>query len=120
MNMRTKIIKIADRNSMVTGPSIQQFVTLPAAPWEQADNEREFAYENLGSKVSILGTTFANVSRAAKDLKVDRSGLANALMFDKLDQYVDGQLAREKSNVRPNKTFTALYEKMQSKKASEA
>lgn len=116
--MRTKIIAVADRNAMVTGPNVQQFVTLPAAPWEQADNDREVAFVNLGSKVTILGTTFANVTRAAKDLKVDRASLARALLFNKLNQYVDGQLAREKSGVRRYQTFTALYEKMQSKKAS--
>ena len=111
MNMRTKIITVPDRTSTITGYTVQQFVTLPAAPWEQADNEIEVAFVNLASKVTIFGTTFPSVSRAAKELKVDRTGLANAFMFGKLQQYLDGQLAREKTGVRPNKTFTALYEK---------
>jgi hypothetical protein len=111
MNMRTKIIAVTDRNSIVTGPSIQHFVTMPAAPWEEADNEIESEFVSLASKVTIFGTTFGSVSRAAKELKVDRTGLANAFMFGKLQQYLDGQLAREKANIRPNKTFTALYEK---------
>jgi len=111
MNMRTKIIAVTDRNSIVTGLSIQHFVTMPAAPWEEADNEIEAEFVDLESKVTIFGTTFGSVSRAAKELKVDRTGLANAFMFGKLQQYLDGQLAREKANIRPNKTFTALYEK---------
>ena len=111
MNLRTKIISVPDRASTITGHTIQQFVTLPAAPWEQADNEIKAEFVNLESKVTIFGTTFHSVSRAAKELKVDRTGLANAFMFGKLQQYLDGQLAREKANIRPIKTFTALYEK---------
>ena len=111
MNVRTKIISVPDRASTITGYTIQQFVTLPAAPWEEADSEIEVEFVNVNSKVTIFGTTFANVSRAAKELKVDRTGLANALMFGKLQQYLDGQLAREKANIRPTKTFTALYQK---------
>ena len=111
MNMRTKAITVADRHSVASGLSVHCLVTLPAAPWEQADNEIKAEFVNLESKVSIFGTTFHSVSRAAKELKVDRTGLANAFMFGKLQQYLDGQLAREKANIRPNKTFTALYEK---------
>lgn len=111
MQMRTKVITVTDRASVASGLSIQYFVTLPAAPWEDADNEIEVEFVNLASKVTIFGTTFTSVSRAAKELKVDRTGLANAFMFGKLQQYLDGQLAREKANIRPIKTFTALYEK---------
>jgi hypothetical protein len=109
--MRTKIVNVPDRSSTITGYTVQQFVTLPAAPWEKADNESEVQFVNVGSKVTILGVTFANVSRAAKELRVERTSLANALMFDRLQQYLDGQLARERAGIRPNKTFTALYEK---------
>jgi hypothetical protein len=109
--MRTKAIQVVDRVSTISGPSTPQFVTLPAAPWEQADSEREIGAWKVGSMVTIFGTTFVNATRAAKDLKVDRTGLANACLFGRLDQYIEGQLARERSNVRTNKTFTALYEK---------
>jgi hypothetical protein len=118
MNVRTKIIAVPDRASTITGYTIQQFVTLPAAPWEEADSEIEVEFVNVNSKVTIFGTTFANVSKAAKDLKVDRTGLANALMFDRLQQYLEGNLAREKSGVRHYKTFTTLYEKSLKRKAS--
>ena len=109
--MRTKVITVADRHSVASGISVHCFVTLPVAPWEAADNEIKAEFVNLESKVTIFGTIFHSVSRAAKELKADRTGLANAFMFGKLQQYLDGQLAREKTGVRPNKTFTALYEK---------
>jgi hypothetical protein len=117
MNMRTKVIIVADRHSVAAGLSVQHFVTLPAAPWEEADNEIEAEFVNLESKVTIFGTTFPSVSRAAKELKVDRTGLANAFMFGKLQQYLDGQLAREKSGVRHYQTFTALYKKSLKRKS---
>jgi hypothetical protein len=117
MDMRTKVITVTDRHSIAAGLSVQHFVTLPAAPWEAADNEIEAEFVNLESKVTIFGTTFPSVSRAAKELKVDRTGLANAFMFGKLQQYLDGQLAREKASIRPIKTFTALYEKSLKRRA---
>jgi len=115
--MRTKIVNVPDRSSTITGHTVQQFVTLPAAPWEDADNENEIPFVNVGSKVTIWGATFANVSRAAKELKVERTSLANALMFDRLQQYLDGQLSRENAGIRPYKTFTTLHEKWLRKNA---
>jgi hypothetical protein len=111
MNVRTKIISVPDRASTITGHTIQQFVTLPAAPWEEADSEIEVEFVNVNSKVTIFGTTFANVTKAARELKTDRASMANAFMFDRLEQYLEGNLAREKSGVRHYQTFTALYEK---------
>ena len=46
MNVRTKIISVPDRASTITGYTIQQFVTLPAAPWEDADSEIEVEFVN--------------------------------------------------------------------------
>jgi hypothetical protein len=109
--MRTKVITVVDRVSTISGQSTPQFVTLPAAPWEKADSDREIGVGKVGSVIKIFGTTFSSASKAAKELRVDKSGLANACLFGKLDQYLQGQLARERSGVRPYKTFTALYEK---------
>ena len=118
MNMRTKIITVPDRTSTITCHTVQQFVTLPAAPWEQADNETKVKFVGLGSKVTIFDTTFASVTRAAKELKTDRTSMANAFLFDRLQQYLDAQLAREKAGARPYKTFTTLYEKSLQRQAS--
>jgi hypothetical protein len=63
-----------------------------------------------GAKVTIFGKAFATINRAAKELKVDKSALGHAIKLNLLQQYVDGKLASEKTNARPIKTFTALYE----------
>ena len=111
--MRTKTIPVVDRSSTVSGPSTPQFVTLPAAPWEASDREHIPKSIHVGSKIEIFGKMFVSVTRAAKDLKVDRTSLLNAYAFGKLDQYVAGHLAKEKSGARPYKTFATLYDKLQ-------
>ena len=103
MNTRRKVMAVTDRNSTVSGPSMQHFVTLPAAPWEQADNP----------KVTIFGKAFVSVSRAAKDLKVDRTSLSNAILFNRLEQYLTHQMARERTGNKTDKAVTALYQKSQ-------
>jgi len=110
MNIRTKIIVVPDRSSTITGHTVQQFITLPAAPWEEANNEVKAQTVSDGAKVTIFGKAFATISRAAKELKVDKSALGHAIKLNLLQQYVDGKLASERTNARPIKTFTALYE----------
>jgi hypothetical protein len=109
MNMRTRTIAVVDRNSVVSGPSIPQFVTLPAAPWETADGDKDFT--GAGQKVVIYGKTFANVKQAARELHVDLTYLRRAIMFDRMDQYLQYQLSREKSGARLYNIFTELHEK---------
>jgi hypothetical protein len=103
MNARTKVMAVTDRHSTVSGPSMQHFVTMPAAPWEQADSP----------KVTIFGRAFVSVSRAAKDLKVDRTSLSNAILFNRLEQYLTHQMARERTGNKADKAVTALYQKSQ-------
>lgn len=110
MNIRTKIIVVPDRSSTITSHTVQQFITLPAAPWEEANNEVKVQTASEGSKVTIFGKAFATISRAAKELKVDKSALGQAIKLNLLQQYVDGKLASERTNTRATKTFTALYE----------
>jgi hypothetical protein len=110
MNIRTKIIVVPDRSSTITSHTVQQFITLPAAPWEEANNEAKVQTVSDGAKVTIFGKAFATISRAAKELKVDKSALGHAIKLNLLQQYVDGKLASERTNARPTKTFTALYE----------
>ena len=110
MNIRTKIIVVPDRSSTITSHTVQQFITLPAAPWEEANNEAKIQTVSDGAKVTIFGKAFATISRAAKELKVDKSALGHAIKLNLLQQYVDGKLASERTNARPIKTFTALYE----------
>lgn len=107
--MRTKSIEVVDRNSVVSGPSIPKFVTMPAAPWEKADGDKDFT--GAGQKPVIFGKTFANVKQAARELHVDLTYLRRAILFDRMDQYLQYQLSREKSGARLYNSFTELYEK---------
>lgn len=111
--MRTKTIAVVDRNSVVSGPSIPQYVTMPAAPWEMADNDKNFT--GAGQKVVIYGKTFANVKQAARELHVDLTYLRRAIQFDRMDQYLLYQLGREKTGARLYKIFTELHEAQQRK-----
>lgn len=111
--MRTKTIAVVDRNSVVSGPSIPQYVTMPAAPWETADNDKDFT--GAGQKVVIYGKTFANVKQAARELHVDLTYLRRAIQFDRMDQYLVYQLGREKTGARLYKIFTELHEAQQRK-----
>lgn len=113
--MRTRSIAVIDRNSVVSSPSIPQFVTLPAAPWEAADGDKDFT--GAGQKVVIYGKTFANIKQAARELHVDLTYLRRAIMFDRMEQYLTYQLNREKTGVRPYKIFTELHEKSLQNKA---
>jgi hypothetical protein len=102
-----------DRNSVVSGPSTPQFVTMPAAPWETADGDKDFT--GAGQKVVIYGKTFANVKQAARELHVDLTYLRRAIQFDRMDQYLLYQLGREKTGARLYKIFTELHEAQQRK-----
>lgn len=106
--MRTKIVAVTDRNSVVTGPSVPQYVTLPAAPWETADHDVDF--KGAGPRVVIFGKTFTNIRQASKELHVDLTYLRRAILFDRMDQYLQYQLGREKTGARPYRIFTDLYE----------
>jgi hypothetical protein len=102
-----------DRNFVVSGPSTPQFVTMPAAPWETADGDKDFT--GTGQKVVIYGKTFANVKQAARELHVDLTYLRRAIQFDRMDQYLLYQLGREKTGARLYKIFTELHEAQQRK-----
>lgn len=106
--MRTKIVNVPDRSSTITGHTVQQFVTLPAAPWEAADHDIDF--KGAGPRVVIFGKIFTNIKQAAKELHVDLTYLRRAILFDRMDQYLQYQLGREKTGARPYKIFTDLYE----------
>ena len=112
--MRTKSIEVVDRNSVVSGPSIPKFVTMPAAPWERADDDKDFT--GAGQKIMIFGKTFANIKQAARELHVDLTYLRRAIQFDRMDQYLQHQLGREKTGARPYQIFTELYEQSKQRK----
>lgn len=106
--MRTKIVSVVDRNSVVTGPSQPQYVTLPAAPWEVSGSDTKD--QSGGPRVTIFGKTFLNVKQAAKELHVDVTYLRRAILFERMDEYLKCQIGREKTGHRPYKIFTELYE----------
>lgn len=114
--MRTKIVAVVDRNSVVTGPSLPQYVTLPAAPWEKTDDDSDF--KGAGPRVVIFGKVFSSVKQAAQELHVDVTYLRRAILFDRMDQYLQYQLGREKTGARPYRIFTDLYEQSLQRKTN--
>lgn len=108
--MRIKTVSVYDKSKIAAGMDGCDKISLPAAPWENADCARvakvnEYSGRYRGS-VRILGVLYPNASKAAGKLRLNRNNLIAAIKDDRLDAFIRGVQAEELAGTRPFKTLT--------------
>lgn len=108
--MRIKTVSIYDKSKIAAGMDGCDKISMPAAPWEDANCVRatkanEYSGRYRGS-VRILGVLYPNASKAAGKLRLDRNNLIAAIKENKLDDFIKSVQEKELAGTRPFKTLT--------------